>query len=84
MKKKISIVTPTYNEDQNIEKLIYSYNILKLVLWIKYLNFYIYFWKNFFNKIKKLNNSTLPITMNNISEVFDNMFKSKKLKLFRL
>ena len=24
MKKKISIVTPTYNEDQNIEKLIFE------------------------------------------------------------
>ena len=36
MKKKISIVTPTYNEDQNIEKLIFEIKKIMNSLQSKY------------------------------------------------
>ena len=34
--------------------------------------------KNFFINIKKPNNSTLPIIINNIREIFEAIFRSEK------
>ena len=39
---------------------------------------YSYLIKNFFINIKKLNNSTLPIIINNISEIFEVIFIPEK------